>query len=146
MCMWYRRGREGGISLALPWELGNTSYPHAGPHLTPLFVLDFSSSYTSPIMPFLQELLLRFSSLPQFLVLTSKGSKPHTPLPSFSSSPLPPTICLCLCISPSHSSFDFIITISPLHPPWSSLDLLWAQWFLHLFRIKQGRKREKNFH
>lgn len=40
--------RGGGDSLALPWELGNTSYPHSGLRLTALFILNPSSPHKLP--------------------------------------------------------------------------------------------------
>lgn len=68
------RCREGEISPALPWELGNTTYPHSGLLFTPSLILDPSSPHT--LAPFLFSSGL--PSLPHFLFFTSHGSASHS--------------------------------------------------------------------
>lgn len=85
-----RWGREVGISLVLPWELGNTSYPHSGLLLTPSLIL------ASPLIR---------PSFPTFLHCPSSSSSPDM---SGLCSLLPPCFSsqhfLYYCLSPLRSS------------------------------------------
>ncbi len=147
-----------GISLALPWELGNTSYPHSGLLLTPSVVLDpsfphtfphsvFSSGHPSPLLFIAPVLVFDISRLRSLLPLASHSffspfffQSPNTPI--FSLSYFLPHTSL-----PSYSLFVFLHHPSSLFPiltppPSSPLScspsiLLWAKGIPHLFKQKK---------
>lgn len=144
-------GEGGGLSLALPWELGNTSYPQSG-----LLLTSFSTPHLpthSPILCFPLAFLPHFSSLHQFLFLTFQGSAAFCRLlvtfsPTISQRPysfsllFPPlfisSLLLILPLPSSSLPFFPILTPPPSFPcSCSPYFLLWAQGIPHLFKQKK---------